>query len=159
MPELPEVETVRKGLVTLVQDKTVAEVIVRWPKIIESPAVDTFCQKLIGQVINDIARRGKFLIFEFTDFDLISHLRMEGKYEYTPKNTEAPVDKHTHVIFKFTDGSQLSYHDVRKFGRMALVEKGQYPFYKGIKQLGPEPVEEEFSLQAFEKKNYNILLL
>ncbi|MDN6111749.1 MAG: DNA-formamidopyrimidine glycosylase, partial [Tetragenococcus halophilus] len=43
MPELPEVETVRKGLVTLVQDKTVAEVIVRWPKIIESPAVDTFC--------------------------------------------------------------------------------------------------------------------
>ncbi|GMG60325.1 DNA-formamidopyrimidine glycosylase [Tetragenococcus halophilus] len=152
MPELPEVETVRKGLVTLVQDKTVAEVIVRWPKIIESPAVDTFCQELIGQAINDVERRGKFLIFEFTDFDLISHLRMEGKYEYTPKNTEAPVDKHTHVIFKFTDGSQLSYHDVRKFGRMALVEKGQYPFYKGIKQLGPEPVEEEFSLQAFEKK-------
>ncbi len=127
-------------------------------KIIESPAVDTFCQKLIGQVINDIARRGKFLIFEFTDFDLISHLRMEGKYEYTPKNTEAPVDKHTHVIFKFTDGSQLSYHDVRKFGRMALVEKGQYPFYKGIKQLGPEPVEEEFHCKHL-RKNYNILLL
>lgn len=152
MPELPEVETVRKGLVTLVQDKTVAEVIVRWPKIIESPAVDTFCQELIGQAINDVERRGKFLIFEFTDFDLISHLRMEGKYEYTPKNTEVPVDKHTHVMFKFTDGSQLSYHDVRKFGRMVLVEKGQYPLYKGIKQLGPEPVEEEFSLQEFEKK-------
>ncbi|GAA3022643.1 DNA-formamidopyrimidine glycosylase [Tetragenococcus solitarius] len=152
MPELPEVETVRSGLIRLVQHKTIAEVVVRWPKIIEYPAADIFCQDLTGQRIETIERRGKFLLFKLTDFDLISHLRMEGKYEFFPENVSVQPDKHTHVIFNFSDGSQLHYNDVRKFGRMVLVKKDQGLLYKGIQQLGPEPIEEEFSLSNFEEK-------
>ncbi|KFN91255.1 formamidopyrimidine-DNA glycosylase [Tetragenococcus muriaticus PMC-11-5] len=61
MPELPEVETVRKGLLHLVQDKRINEVIVRWPKIVEVPTIDEFCQNLIGERIETVQRRGKFL--------------------------------------------------------------------------------------------------
>ena len=75
---------------------------------------------LKGQQFQAFDRRGKFLIFKLTDYDLISHLRMEGKYEFLKRRVP---DKHTHVIFQFTDGSELHYRDVRKFGRMTLVEK------------------------------------
>lgn len=152
MPELPEVETVKKGLLHLVQHKRIAEVIVRWPKIVEVPTAEEFCQNLIGEQIETIHRRGKFLLFKLTHFDLISHLRMEGKYEYFPEEDLAQVDKHTHVIFKFTDGSQLHYNDVRKFGRMILVKKDQGLLYKGIQKLGPEPTSDEFDLTNFASK-------
>jgi len=148
VPELPEVETVRKGLSALVKNKTIASVEVLWPRIIESPEVPIFSALLQGQQILTFDRRGKFLIFKLTDYDLISHLRMEGKYEFFDK--EPILDKHTHVLFHFTDGSQLQYHDVRKFGRMTLVDKNQSGLYKGIQQLGPEPRPEVFLLPAFE---------
>ncbi|KAF1304700.1 MULTISPECIES: DNA-formamidopyrimidine glycosylase [Enterococcus] len=147
MPELPEVETVRKGLVHLVKGKRIDNVDVRWTKIIEAPEVPTFQELVKGQTIEDIQRRGKYLIFKLTDFDLISHLRMEGKYEFFESNPI--VDKHTHVIFHFSDGTQLHYHDVRKFGRMALVGKNQSETYKGILRLGPEPLPETFTLAGF----------
>lgn len=147
MPELPEVETVRKGLEQLVVGKTVEQVTVLWPKIIESPSVELFDLQLTGQSIEKIERRGKFLIFKFSQADLISHLRMEGKYEVHHKGE--PVAKHTHVIFSFTDGTELRYLDVRKFGRMVLVEKNQGNQYKGITLLGPEPIPTEFKLPEF----------
>lgn len=147
MPELPEVETVRKGLEKLVVGKTIKEVTVLWPRIIETPEVDVFAQQLIGQTIENMERRGKFLIFKLTNYDLISHLRMEGKYEtHDPQNDR---NKHTHVIFTFTDETELRYLDVRKFGRMTLVEKNQAGLYKGILALGPEPVPSQFKLSEF----------
>lgn len=151
MPELPEVETVRKGIKQLVQGKTIISVDVLWDRIIEYPDVCDFTQELIGQTILDVDRRGKYLIFKLSDADLISHLRMEGKYDFQEKSlVENP--KHTHVIFHFTDGSQLSYHDVRKFGRMALVPKDTALSYKSLALLGPEPTEETFELSAFQEK-------
>lgn len=148
MPELPEVETVRKGLSQLVVGKTIQRMEVRWPKIIESPEVPIFEAALKGQQIDAIQRRGKFLIFKLSEGDLISHLRMEGKYEYFPDT--ATTTKHTHVIFYFTDGSQLQYRDVRKFGRMTLVAKDHGLKYRGIQQLGPEPVLPDFALANFQ---------
>ena len=130
-------------------NKTIESVEILWPRIIESPEVPIFSALLKGQRFEKFERRGKFLIFKLTDYDLISHLRMEGKYEYF--ESEPIVDKHTHVIFHFTDGSQLNYHDVRKFGRMTLVDKDQSAAYKGIMQLGPEPKPELFLLEAFEQ--------
>ncbi|WP_430606257.1 formamidopyrimidine-DNA glycosylase [Enterococcus sp. AZ170] len=149
MPELPEVETVRKGLEKLVVGKTIKEVTVLWPRIIETPEVDVFAQQLIGQTIENMERRGKFLIFKLTNYDLVSHLRMEGKYEtHDPQNDR---NKHTHVIFTFTDETELRYLDVRKFGRMTLVEKNQAGLYKGILALGPEPVPSQFKLSEFRR--------
>lgn len=147
MPELPEVETVRKGLTRLVVGKTIATVEVFWPRIVETDDLAHFRVQLAGQTIEAVNRRGKFLIFELTDFDLISHLRMEGKYEFFPETM--PPSKHTHVIFTFTDKSQLHYRDVRKFGRFQLFSKGQSVFYSGIRKLGPEPTAETFSLKEF----------
>lgn len=151
MPELPEVETVRKGLVHLVKGKTIESVDVRWPRIIESPEVELFQNNLVGQTIEDIQRRGKFLIFKLTNFDMISHLRMEGKYGFDTDQQDV-IDKHTHVIFHFTDHSRLFYNDVRKFGRMVLVLKNESSEYKGIKQLGPEPRPDVFYLETFQEK-------
>ena len=147
MPELPEVEAVRTGVELLVLGKTVAQVDVLWPSIIESPEVEEFTHQLIGETLEGMSRRGKFLIFNWTHFDMVSHLRMEGKYEVHQQSD--PIAKHTHVIFKFTDGSELRYLDVRKFGRMTLLAKGTALQYKGITKLGPEPTPETFTLEPF----------
>ncbi|MGH2227069.1 DNA-formamidopyrimidine glycosylase family protein, partial [Enterococcus faecalis] len=77
-----EVERLRRGLENLVVGKTIQEVIVFWARIIESREVDVFQGQLSGQTIEGIQRRGKFLIFKLCDNDIISHLRMEGKYEF-----------------------------------------------------------------------------
>lgn len=150
MPELPEVETVRRTLVELVSGKTIERVTVTWPKIIKKPVeVEQFKDALVGQVIEEISRRGKFLIFYTTDFALVSHLRMEGRYGlYTP---EEEIDKHTHVIFYFTDGTQLRYRDVRKFGTMHLFKKGEELAELPLSQLGPEPFSEEFTVARMER--------
>ena len=82
MPELPEVETVRKGLERLVVGKTIQKVQVLWPKIIEQPETPIFEASLVGETIQSMGRRGKFLIFHLDHCELISHLRMEGKYQF-----------------------------------------------------------------------------
>ncbi|MGC6767460.1 DNA-formamidopyrimidine glycosylase [Enterococcus sp. LJL128] len=150
MPELPEVETVRKGLEKLVVGKTIEDVQVLWGRIIEQPEKELFELSLKNQTIKAVERRGKFLIFKLTDFDMISHLRMEGKYEFHESAADTLI-KHTHVRFLFTDGSELRYLDVRKFGRMVLVDKEQASQYKGILALGPEPLPEVFHLKDFRR--------
>ncbi|SDN05847.1 DNA-formamidopyrimidine glycosylase [Sediminibacillus halophilus] len=151
MPELPEVETIRKTLLQLVQDKQIANVKVYWDKIIKQPTdVHVFKQLLKGQKILDIDRQGKFLLFELDDFTLISHLRMEGKYGVYQQHE--PVLNHTHVVFTFTDGSELRYKDVRKFGTMHLVEKGTANEQKPLSQLGPDPFSPDFDFTVFYQK-------
>lgn len=151
MPELPEVETVRRTLTELVLQKTISRVSVFWPKMIKQPddAV-IFTDALKGQTFQAIDRRGKFLIFYTNDFALVSHLRMEGRYGLF--SGEEPVDKHTHVIFHFTDGTELRYRDVRKFGTMHLYKKGTEHLFPPLNQLGPEPFDEVFTFQMLAEK-------
>lgn len=154
MPELPEVESVVQGLNQMILGEKIKTVEVRWPRIIESPAVDKFKNKLEEQVIEEVRRRGKFILFYLTDDVLISHLRMEGKYQVVHPETEVtdPFDiKHTHVIFHLESGKELRYLDVRKFGRMSLVPKGQEFQHKSLAKLGPEPVAEEFKLTEMQE--------
>ena len=144
MPELPEVETVRKTLKQLVLHKEIANITVYWPKIIKNPVeVEQFIDALKGETIVDVGRRGKFLIIYTDQFALVSHLRMEGKYGLYPKEEE--FDKHTHVIFHFTDDTELRYRDVRKFGTMHLYKKGEEFIQPPLLELGPEPFSEEFT--------------
>ncbi|WNF21982.1 DNA-formamidopyrimidine glycosylase [Mesobacillus jeotgali] len=146
MPELPEVETVRRTLEVLTIGKIIKEVSVSWPKMIKTPTeVEQFSDALKGQTINEIGRRGKFLILYTEFFALVSHLRMEGKYGLF--SSEDPVDKHTHVIFHFTDGTELRYKDVRKFGTMHLYEKGKEFETQPLADLGPEPFSEDFTVE------------
>ena len=146
MPELPEVETVRRGLERLVQGKTIEKVRVRYAKMIGTGA-DAFVLNLPGQTIEKIGRRGKYLVFYLTDWVFISHLRMEGKYLYYPD--AVPERKHAHVFFDFTAGGTLVYEDVRKFGTMELLREDQLEDYFAARKLGPEPTEEAFLLAPF----------
>lgn len=151
MPELPEVETITKTLKRFVLNKTIAQIDVYWPKIIKRPDdVNVFKQTLIGQTIRQLKRKGKFIIFELDDYVLVSHLRMEGKYRVS-KQAE-PIDKHTHVVFKFTNDEALLYHDVRKFGTMHVFEKGTALHEKPLNQLGPDPFEPAFTEQYLTDK-------
>ena len=154
MPELPEVENVKQGLNDIVVGETIEKVEVRWRRIIESPESESFSKKLMGQMIEKVDRRGKFLLFYFTDDVMISHLRMEGKYnlvEPTKDWTLPRRSNHTHVIFHLKSGKKLIYHDVRKFGRMSLVPKGEEFDHKSLAKLGPEPTAEDFVLEEMQE--------
>lgn len=123
MPELPEVETVRKTLEVQLAHPIIESVDIFWPRLIDNCTPKEFCEALQGQQINDYQRIGKYLIFVLDRNVLVSHLRMEGKYYVQPQNEPYDV-KHTHAIFTFKNGIQLRYHDTRKFGRFYLYERG-----------------------------------
>ncbi|MBL4951157.1 DNA-formamidopyrimidine glycosylase [Neobacillus sp. YIM B02564] len=151
MPELPEVETVRKTLKKLVLHKTIENIQVFWAKMIKNPPeVEQFIDALKGETIVEISRRGKFLLFYTKTYVLVSHLRMEGRYGLFSK--DEPYDKHTHVIFHFTDGTDLRYRDVRKFGTMHLYRKGEEFAKPPLAGLGPEPFSDEFTIGYLQAK-------
>ena len=144
MPELPEVETVKETLKHLILGKTIQDLSIHWPKIIKEPDdSEKFKTLLRGETFRDIKRRGKFIRFILDHYVLVSHLRMEGKYSL--EAPEVAPDKHTHVIFHFTDGTQLFYKDVRKFGTMHLFLKGDEWKRPPLVGLGPEPLDEDFT--------------
>ena len=146
MPELPEVETVRRGLEKLIIGKKISSVEIRYPKMIKTD-LNQFQKELPGQVVKSMGRRGKYLLFYLTDKVLISHLRMEGKYFYYPD--QVPERKHAHVLIHFEDGGTLVYEDVRKFGTMELLAPELLEAYFLSKKLGPEPTEQDFDLEIF----------
>jgi formamidopyrimidine-DNA glycosylase len=149
LPELPEVETVRKTLQKLVIGKQIEDVTVRLPRIIKRPDdTEAFRRMLAGTTIIGIGRRGKFLKIVCDPLVLVSHLRMEGKYRLAEQGE--PCEKHTHVIFHFTDGTELRYRDVRQFGTMHLFPYGEEDEQLPLKKLGPEPLTDEFQLSWFQ---------
>ena len=143
MPELPEVETVRRGLEKLILGKKISYIDIRYPKMIKTDLPE-FQKEMPGQVIQSIGRRGKYLLFYLSDKVLISHLRMEGKYFYYPD--QVPERKHAHILIHFEDGATLVYEDVRKFGTMELLAPKLLEAYFVTKKLGPEPTEQDFDL-------------
>ena len=148
MPELPEVETVRRGLEKLILGKKISSIEIRYPKMIKTD-LDEFQNEVPGQIIKSMGRRGKYLLFHLSDKILISHLRMEGKYFYYPG--QVPERKHAHVLIHFEDGGTLVYEDVRKFGTMELLAPELLDAYFVSKKLGPEPTEQDFDLGRFKR--------
>ncbi|WP_027964280.1 DNA-formamidopyrimidine glycosylase [Halalkalibacillus halophilus] len=144
MPELPEVETVRRTLEPIITQTKIEEVEIIYPGIIKEPDDQfMFKQLLEGQSFQSIKRLGKFLLFHLDDHVMVSHLRMEGKYGVF--TALEPKDLHTHIIFHLSNGKELRYRDVRKFGTMHLKPKGEELNTKPINKLGLEPFSEEFS--------------
>lgn len=140
MPELPEVETVKNTLKNIVVGKKIKNTIIRWDNIIEYPSVIEFQKQIENQVIHDVSRRGKWLLFELDDYYLLSHLRMEGKYII--RTIEEEYDKHEHVIINFEDGMSMRYKDTRKFGKMHLIKKEELYKRKPLRDIGLEPWDE-----------------
>lgn len=150
MPELPEVETVKRTLNDLVNGKQIESVTVRLARIIQRPDdIQAFANLLAGHSIVNVERRGKFLRIVLDGLVLVSHLRMEGRYGLFSKND--PLDKHTHVIFHFTDGTELRYTDVRQFGTMHLFQIGEDLQLPPLNKLGQEPLEASFTPERFKQ--------
>ena len=149
MPELPEVETVKNGLKKKILNKKITNCKVLYEGIIAYPSKEDFITNIANQTINEIKRRGKFLIFELDSYYLISHLRMEGKYFI--KNPMETLNKHDHVIFTFSEQEELRYNDTRKFGKMHLVKKDELEITP-ISKLGLEPWDKELTPEYLKNK-------
>ncbi|KRL04754.1 DNA-formamidopyrimidine glycosylase [Liquorilactobacillus oeni] len=150
MPELPEVETVRRGLEKLVCGERIENVKIIYSKtIIGNP--DEFQKELCGHRLENVGRRGKYLLFNFDKgLSMVSHLRMEGKYFV--ESPELPIEKHTHIVFQLSNGQQLRYNDVRKFGRMRLIRTDELAGLPALMKLGPEPIVASFDKEEFFEK-------
>lgn len=144
MPELPEVETVRRTLYDKVVGRRVERVEIITPRQIYHPDPDTFRAEVEGASFTDIERKGKWLIFGLGPLELIAHLRMSGHlYVCDP---ERPRDKHTHVVFHLDNGTELRYDDQRKFGGFHLLRGAEDPGRPpGLKVIGPEPLSDTFT--------------
>ena len=136
MPELPEVETIRRVLRPHLQNRTIADVQIKNAQVIAAPAPEAFAAAIGGQTIRDVSRRGKFLRFILTDGILTLHLRMTGCLLLQP--LPAPLPAHTHLVFSLDDGNALLYEDVRRFGRFHYAPAGERD-ESGAARLGPEP--------------------
>lgn len=149
MPELPEVETVRRTLIELVAGKRIERVTVHLPRIIQRPSDSVaFAAMLAGRTIERVERRGKFLKIMLDGMVLVSHLRMEGRYGLYKQ--DELLEKHTHVVFHFDDGTELRYKDVRQFGTMHLFDPGEEEALPPLSKLGVEPLSEAFTLQELQ---------
>ena len=172
MPELPEVETVRRSLIKHLIGRTIEEVEVFLPKIIRYMEVAQFQESLKNQQFLAIERRGKYLLAHLSKgWTLVVHLGMTGRLYYLPvdkgqplsstslpltpsslpltKGSEAP--RHVHAILSLDNGGSLVYHDYRQFGYLTLSRTNETMCLKGLKELGPEPLEDKFSLPVLQR--------
>jgi formamidopyrimidine-DNA glycosylase len=160
MPELPEVETVRRGLAKLIIGKTIVSEMHDTEKgFPNTPAdVTTF---LIGSLVTDVRRRAKVLMIDLsTDYTLLIHLKMTGQLVYVgdtrfgaghPNDSlvNALPDKSTRVTLQFNDGATLFFNDQRKFGWMRLLPTIEIPNISFMQKVGPEPLSTEFTAHHF----------
>ena len=145
MPELPEVETIARGLANAVTGKTVAAVNVVRPKVAIAPPGEDFATALAGETIARVGRRGKYVVFELrSGRRLAVHLRMTGRLIVQPPG-EAAALPYSNVMLDFTDASRLVFADVRQFGRMRLLAAGDPWDADG----GVEPLSEGFTAESF----------
>lgn len=163
MPELPEVETIKKELEEKIVNKKIANVLIEdsFAKKI-SPKVGVFIKKIIGKIIKKVSRRGKLLYFKLgEDSYLLIHLKMTGQLVYEPKRgkyvvgghpiegVEKVPNKFTRVELEFSDGTALYFNDVRKFGYFKLVDGKRLE--KELSKFGHEPTDDDWNFEYFKQ--------
>ncbi|HBF39960.1 MAG TPA: formamidopyrimidine-DNA glycosylase [Firmicutes bacterium] len=162
MPELPEVETIRRTLLPKLIGRTIINGTVLLPKLIQNIPVEEFLAQICGQKIITLDRRGKYLLFyldntlspnfrsssqpdDYHEGNLVLaiHLRMTGQLKV--ESSEILLEKATYMQLTLDNGNELRYRDQRKFGRIMLFETSALP--KSLERLGPEPLSDEFTIQ------------
>lgn len=149
MPELPEVETVRRGLERFLLGRRIQSIRISYPRLVVT-GLEEFQAEVTGATVLAMKRRGKYLLFDLGEKTIVSHLRMEGKWLLFPRD-EVPVNKHFHAFFELDNGQTLVYQDVRKFGTLELLASRDLTHYFSKKKLGPEPIKGEFLYAPFER--------
>jgi len=149
MPELPEVETFVRILGEGYPDnpsivgREVVDARVLWARTLAMPDPGTFQSRIVGQRIERIGRRGKFLRLSLSQDELLIHLRMSGDLLVEP--SDSPLAVHHRLILELDDGRRLAFNDTRKFGRVWLTDDPQ----QVLGELGPEPLDPNFTGQDF----------
>jgi formamidopyrimidine-DNA glycosylase len=141
MPELPEVETIRRDLAPRIVGRRVVEAWVSpdAPRLVQGETAGSFCRRLAGRTVKEVGRRGKYLLLRLDDgLTWIVHLRMTGGLIHARRG--CPEDRFLRARFRLDDGSELCYVDMRKLGTMWLVEDES----EVVGKLGPEPLGEGF---------------
>ncbi len=162
MPELPEVETVRRGLAPAMEKKRILRVETR-RKDLRFPFPAKFSQRLEGARVKHLGRRAKYLVGELsTGETLIMHLGMTGRFTVAGRKpgkfhrAAGDDEKHDHVVFEMQGGARITFNDARRFGFMHLWPSADLAAYPGFRGLGPEPISNAFSgaylAEAFEGK-------
>ena len=164
MPELPEVETIRRGLATLLPGRIVAREQHDHEKSFPNAKADVK-EFLIGATIKDVRRRAKVLMIDLSsDYTLVIHLKMTGQLVFDGAGahfgaghpSESLIgklpDKSTRVTLTFKDGSKLFFNDQRKFGWMRLMPTIEVPNIDFMKKVGPEPLEDDFTAEEFAER-------
>ncbi|MDR1069970.1 MAG: bifunctional DNA-formamidopyrimidine glycosylase/DNA-(apurinic or apyrimidinic site) lyase [Gracilibacteraceae bacterium] len=147
MPELPEVETIRRTLAPHILGQTIKKIQLLWPGAFVLPAGVTPAAALRRRSVASLDRRGKYLLLGLDNgATVVTHFRMTGSLIYYPQ--PAPPARHTHVIIHLAAG-QLHYADQRKFGRLQFVPPGELGALACLNKLGPEPLGESFWLEYF----------
>lgn len=144
MPELPEVETIARGLRPDVVGRMVVAVRCYWARHIFTPELAELQMRLPGKRVTAVGRRGKYLVFDLDGPDtLIMHLKMSGQLAVT--DPDEPLHAHVRTVFELDDSRELRFTDQRKFGKVYLVSDPDQVLGK----LGPEPLTDAFSVDGF----------
>ncbi len=144
MPELPEVETVVRGLRACLKEHVITGVTVHWSRSIAEPDSAVFAQRLTDRTVVGVNRRGKWIVIDLDDGQtLLVHLRMTG--QLVLESAECPADEYTRVTFCLDGGKRLRFSDMRKFGRLILTRDPS----NVLSDLGPEPLADDFTVQRF----------
>jgi len=149
MPELPEVETTRRGLEPHVVGRRIRDVVVRNPNL-RWPVPRDLARRLRGAEVRAVRRRGKYLLFDLPDGHLLVHLGMSGRLTLVPE--ELPARKHDHIDVRFEGSRALRLTDPRRFGAMLWVGGKTPERHALLKDLGLEPLEREFTGRALHEK-------
>jgi len=148
MPELPEVETVAADLRPHVTGRTITGCAVRHPAVVRYPDPGRFCADLVGRRIEEVTRRGKYILHHLDgSLDepllLVVHLGMTGQWRLVSSHALEP--DHLHAVLTLDDGRQLRYRDVRRFGRLLLGTEPELVAARKLPRLGPEPLDPVFT--------------
>jgi formamidopyrimidine-DNA glycosylase len=148
MPEMPEVETIRRTLSGKVEGRKIARVDIGLSRLIKWPTAAEFQAMITEREIVRLDRRGKYLLFYLDNqLVLIIHLRMTGRIYYVTPDTA--FDKFTHIVFRFDNGDALVYADTRTLGTLYLMPQNELWRIAGLATMGPEPLSDEFTQEYF----------
>ena len=145
MPELPEVETVVRGLRAPLIGRRIEGMWQDWAPTIHSPEPREFAARVAGQKVMALKRRGKYILIELEQHTLVIHLKMSGRLYVAKSDERQAADRWVHVRFDLDKGLQLRFSDLRKFGRVYLSEDVD----SLLSHLGPEPLSDNFTLAGF----------
>ena len=150
MPELPEVETTKKGIQPYLANTTITGVIIRQFSL-RWPIANDLADVLTNQIINRVSRRAKYLLIEFDKGTLMIHLGMSGSLRILDKLGQGILGKHDHIDIELSNGYILRYNDPRRFGSV-LWTSDPISQHKLIAHLGPEPLLKEFNAEYLQRQ-------